>query len=607
MRVVWPALAVLGFFAPGLLGGGALVYGTLTVIAIFAVMAYGLDIVLSDLGEVSLAHTAFFAAGAYAASLLAVDHQWGAWATLGGAIGASAVLALVLGLLTLRTREFAFSLVTYAASVVCAVVAANWSALGGSDGVVGVPLLDLSVAGLPLVAGTNVQLWPYAYGLLLVTMFMVSRFRRSRLGQAALMVHMNPRLAVMSGFDPQRVRLLVFLLSAPISAVAGWLYAYQRAYVGPGPVRHVFPGPDADGGDPRGPPDPRRAGARHRPARRPDELRLARQLRRQGAAGRGAVVHSLPVPGWPRQHPPATLRKGDDMSGFETIRCEREGPALVVTLNRPDRLNAFNPTMRTEMIAAFDRADADDAVRAVIVTGAGRGFCAGSDMAAGAVRLDPTHREGVTGPDGAIDWDSPALRDSGGLLTLRIFASLKPVIAAVNGPAVGVGATMLLPMDIRLAAEPARFGFAFTRRGLVPEACSSWFLPRVVGISRAMEWTLTGRVFDATEALAAGLVRSIHPPGDLLAAAHAIAAEIAAHTAPVAVALSRQMLWRMLGAEHPMMAHRVDSRFVARQAHGGDVTEGVAAFLEKRSPDFPNQVSTGLPPWLPPWTEPAYE
>jgi len=233
MRFLWPALAVLGFFSPRLLGGGALVYGTLTVIAIFAVMAYGLDIILSDLGEVSLAHTAFFAAGAYAASLLAVDHDWGAWATLGGAIVVSAVLALALGLLTLRTREFAFSLVTYAASVVCAVVAANWSALGGSDGVVGVPPLDLSVGAVKLVAGTNVQLWPYAYGLLLLTMFLVSRFRRSRLGQAALMVHMNPRLAVMSGLDPQRVRLLVFLLSAPISAVAGWLYAYQRAYVGP--------------------------------------------------------------------------------------------------------------------------------------------------------------------------------------------------------------------------------------------------------------------------------------------------------------------------------------------------------------------------------------
>ncbi len=295
------------------------------------------------------------------------------------------------------------------------------------------------------------------------------------------------------------------------------------------------------------------------------------------------------------------------MSELETIRCEREGPALVVTLNRPERLNAFTPWMRDELIGAFDRADADDGVRAVIVTGAGRGFCAGADLSEGPGRFDLSRREGVLGPDGAIDWDSPALRDSGGKLALRIFASLKPVIAAVNGPAVGVGATMLLPMDIRLASEQARFGFAFVRRGLVPEACSSWFLPRVVGIGRAMEWTVTGRVFDAAEAVSAGLVRSVHAPGDLLGAAHAIAAEIAAHTAPVSVALSRQMLWRMLGAAHPMEAHRVDSRLVARQGHGGDVAEGVAAFLEKRPPEFPNQVSAGLPPWPPGWTEPTYE
>ncbi len=227
------ALALAGFFAPRLLGGSPLVYGTLTVIAIFAVMAYGLDIILSDLGEVSLAHTAFFAAGAYAASLLAVNGGYGAWATLLGAVVAALLLALVLGLITLRTREFAFSLVTYAASVVCAVVAANWDVLGGSDGVVGVPPLDLSTGGLRLVAGNNVQLWPYAYGLLLLTMFVVWRFRRSRLGQSALMVHMNPRLAMMSGLNAQRVRLGVFLLSASVSAVAGWLYAYQRAYVGP--------------------------------------------------------------------------------------------------------------------------------------------------------------------------------------------------------------------------------------------------------------------------------------------------------------------------------------------------------------------------------------
>jgi len=230
-------LAVAGYALPWLLawllGGSALVYGTLVVVAIFATMAYGLDIILSDLGEISLAHTAFFAAGAYAAALLSVNARLGAWLTLGGAVAASLVLAGVLGLITLRTREFAFSLVTYAAAVVCASVAANWDVLGGSDGVVGIPTLDLSIGPLTLEAGNNRQLWPYAYVLLLATIYFVARFRRSRLGQAALMVHMNPRLAVMSGLNPNRIRLLVFLVSAPISAVAGWLYAYQRAYVGP--------------------------------------------------------------------------------------------------------------------------------------------------------------------------------------------------------------------------------------------------------------------------------------------------------------------------------------------------------------------------------------
>ncbi len=225
-------LIMAGYAVPWLLGGSALVYGTLVVIAIFATMAYGLDIILSDLGEISLAHTAFFTAGAYAAALLSVAGL-SAWLTLAGAVAASLVLAGVLGLITLRMREFAFSLVTYAAAVVCASVAANWDALGGSDGVVGIPTLDLSIGPLTLEAGNNRQLWPYAYALLLATIYFVARFRRSRLGQAALMVHMNPRLAIMSGLNPNRIRLLVFLVSAPVSAVAGWLYAYQRAYVGP--------------------------------------------------------------------------------------------------------------------------------------------------------------------------------------------------------------------------------------------------------------------------------------------------------------------------------------------------------------------------------------
>ena len=226
-------LAVAGYFLPPLLGGSTLVYNTVVVTAIFAVMAYGQDIVLSDLGEVSLAHTAFFAAGAYAAGILSADHQWGAWATLVAAWGVALVMALVLGLITLRTREFAFSLVTYAANVVCYTVCYNWSVLGGSDGFVGVPPLDLSVAGLKLMPLSNKDLWPYAYGLLLLALYFVSRFRRSRLGHAALMVHMNPALATMSGLDGRRVRLMVFLVSAPLTATGGWFYAYQRAYVGP--------------------------------------------------------------------------------------------------------------------------------------------------------------------------------------------------------------------------------------------------------------------------------------------------------------------------------------------------------------------------------------
>lgn len=227
------ALAALGLVLPRLLGGSIQVYDTLVVIAIFSAMSYGLDIVLSDLGEISLAHTAFFATGAYAAAILSVNYGLNAWEAMAAAVLAALALAFVLGLITLRTREFAFSLVTYAASVVCLNVASNWDVLGGSDGIVGIPTLDLSIGPLTLTAGTSSEFWPYAYALLLLTVYFVHRFRRSRLGQAALMVHMNPRLAVMCGLDGNKIRLLVFLVSAPVSALAGWLYAYQRAYVGP--------------------------------------------------------------------------------------------------------------------------------------------------------------------------------------------------------------------------------------------------------------------------------------------------------------------------------------------------------------------------------------
>jgi enoyl-CoA hydratase/carnithine racemase len=281
---------------------------------------------------------------------------------------------------------------------------------------------------------------------------------------------------------------------------------------------------------------------------------------------------------------------------FEQIRYEVADGVLTITLDRPDRLNAFTPTMGRELIEAFDRADADDDVRAVVVTGEGRGFCAGADLAGGGDTFDWRDRQ--------RDGDVP--RDGGGEVSLRIFDLTKPVIAAINGPAVGVGITMTLPMDIRLAAEGAKMGFVFARRGIVPEACSSWFLPRIVGISQAMEWVATGRVFPAEEALAGGLVRSIHPVGEVLGAAQALGREIADHTAPVSVALARRLLWTMLGASHPMEAHRADSRAMFARGQSADAREGVTSFLEKRDPKFPDRISDGLPELFPGRDEPAF-
>jgi enoyl-CoA hydratase/carnithine racemase len=281
---------------------------------------------------------------------------------------------------------------------------------------------------------------------------------------------------------------------------------------------------------------------------------------------------------------------------FQEIRYEVADRILTITLDRPDRLNAFTPTMAGELIAAFDRADEDDDVRAIVVTGEGRGFCAGADLGRGGETFDWREREF----DGAVP------RDGGGRVTLRIFDSTKPVIAAINGPAVGVGATMTLPMDVRLAADSARMGFVFARRGIVPEACSSWFLPRVVGISRAMEWVATGRVFDAAEALEGGLVRSVHPADELLDAAYSLAREIADNAAPVSVAIARRLLWTMLGAAHPMEAHRADSRAMFSRGQSGDAREGVTSFLEKRPAEFADRVSDGLPELFPGREEPAF-
>jgi enoyl-CoA hydratase/carnithine racemase len=292
---------------------------------------------------------------------------------------------------------------------------------------------------------------------------------------------------------------------------------------------------------------------------------------------------------------------------YEQITTDLADNVLTITLNRPDRLNAWTATMCRELIEALDLADADDEVRAIIVTGAGRGFCAGADLQAGGQTFDYRERRRagviVAGevPDGA------APRDNGGVFTLRVFECRKPVIAAINGPAVGIGATMTLPMDIRLAADDARIGFVFARRGIVPEACSSWFLPRLVGISRAMEWVATGRVFSAQEAFDAGLVRSLHPGAELLAAARSLAAEIAENAAPVSVALARRMLWTMLGAEHPMIAHRADSRGMFYRGQSADAAEGVTSFLEKRPARFSDRVSDGLPEIMPGARIPEYD
>ncbi len=292
------------------------------------------------------------------------------------------------------------------------------------------------------------------------------------------------------------------------------------------------------------------------------------------------------------------------LSSLQTLLYSVEDGIATITLHRPDKLNAFTTLMRDELIAAFDETDADDAVRAVIVTGSGRAFCAGADLSSGGKTFDYASRNESAREELRV---GDVYRDGGGLVTLRIYKSLKPVIGAINGAAVGIGMTMQLPMDMRLASTDARFGFVFARRGITPEAASSWFLPRLVGMQTALEWCFTGRVFAAQEALDRGLVRSLHAPADLLPAARALAREIADNTAPVSVALTRQMLWRMAAAEHPMAAHRVDSRAIQARGRSLDAREGVSAFLEKRTPVYPNKVSADMPEFFPWWDEPKFE
>ena len=294
---------------------------------------------------------------------------------------------------------------------------------------------------------------------------------------------------------------------------------------------------------------------------------------------------------------------------YETILYSVEEQILTITLNRPDKLNAYNATMQAELIDAFDKADADDSVRAIIITGAGRGFCAGADLSSGGNTFDRDARRGPVrrNADGSVDYSDEMVRDGGGQVTLRMFKCLKPVIGAINGPAVGIGATMQLAMDIRIASENARFGFVFSQRGIVPEAASSWFLPRIVGISQALEWCFSGRVFPAQEALAGRLVSRVVPHDELIPAARALAKTFMEKTAPVSVALIRQMMWRLSAMDDPMEAHKIDSRGIYARGRSDDVKEGVVAFLEKRPAEFKNKVSADMPDYFPWWDERGYK
>jgi len=290
------------------------------------------------------------------------------------------------------------------------------------------------------------------------------------------------------------------------------------------------------------------------------------------------------------------------MTDYTQIIVEKDRGVATITLNRPDKLNAYTRVMQGEICAAMDDIDADDDIRAVIFTGSGdRAFCAGADLTpegGGHVFSDPNEVD---------DLSDQRVRDGGGRLTLRLFQSTKPLISACNGVAVGVGATMQLAMDIRLASDNARFGFVFARRGITPEACSSWFLPKIVGISQALEWCYSGRIFDAEEAKAGGLIRSIHSQGELMDAARELAEEIAQNTSAMSVAMTRAMMWRLSGTEHPMMAHRIDSRAIYRLSRGEDAKEGIASFLEKRPPQYPGKVSQDMPDFYPWWEEPEFQ
>ena len=282
----------------------------------------------------------------------------------------------------------------------------------------------------------------------------------------------------------------------------------------------------------------------------------------------------------------------------ETLKTEKIDKSLLITFTRPDEMNTFSGKMMVEIMETLDEAESDDSVRSVIFTGSGRAYCAGADLSQGEKTFDWSKRDSKV---------NGVAIDTGGMLTLKLYDFKKPIIAAINGSAVGVGVTMTLPMDVRIASDNAKFGFVFAKRGIVPEACSSWFLPRIVGVSQSLEWMMSGEVFSAEEALKGKLIREVTSQENLVPRALEIAQKFSDKTSAVSVSLTRQMVWKMLGEKHPMSAHKIDSRGVYYLGRSNDVAEGISSFLEKRDPEFSDTVSKNMPEYYPWWKEEEFE